>query len=107
MEKDSTESCELYLDTQANKIVLEGAVIFNTVAALRAKGVAVINTLVNVNIDLSKVTHADSSALALLIAWLRDAKVQQKTIEYHNLPQKMLDLGLFNGLDVVLPIFKK
>ena len=107
MKPNSVDSCKVYLDEQEDRIFLEGAVMFSNVANIRAAGADLIDTLVKVSIDLSKVTQADSSALALLLAWVRDANVQHKTIQYYNLPQKMLDLGRFNGLDVVLPIFKK
>lgn len=107
MKTNNTVDSKIYLHEQSARIMLEGEVTFKNVASLRDRGVAIIDNLVKVEIDFAKVTHADSSALALVIAWVRDANVQSKTIKYHNLPQKMLDLGRFNGLDAVLPIFKE
>ena len=96
---------DVALDELTNTMSLAGAIQFDNVTKIRDKGLKIINSLTTINVDLAEVTLADSSALSLLLAWQRDAQGQGKTIQYHNLPQQLLDLGQFNGLNLVLPIF--
>lgn len=98
---------QIFYQEATGKIFLAGVVTFKTASKIRVQGTQLFNSMPgNIEVDLAKVTQADSSALALLLAWMRDAKAQQnKTVKYYNLPQKMLDLGRFNGLDAVLPVF--
>lgn len=67
-------------------------------------GKELIKTLSTVRVDLSGMEQADSSTLAMLIEWVRNAKVQKKDIVFLNMPQFMLDLGRVCGLDSVLPV---
>lgn len=68
------------------------------------RGKELIKTLSAVRVDLAGMEQADSSTLAMLIEWVRNAKVQNKDIVFLNMPQSMLDLGRVCGLDSVLPI---
>jgi phospholipid transport system transporter-binding protein len=55
-------------------------------------------------IDLSGVTEVDSSALALLLAWLRRAKARGIKVELRALPASLLALARLYGVDVLLPV---
>jgi len=52
-------------------------------------------------VDLSTVTEADSSAVGLLLAWVRDAAVAGRRMRFENLPSnlksliKLYDVGEF------------
>lgn len=54
-----------------------------------------------VRVDLSAVTEADSSAVGLLLAWVRDAAVGGRRVRFENLPSnlksliKLYDVGEF------------
>ena len=55
-------------------------------------------------IDLSAVQDADSSALAVLFAWLRTAKKQQASLQIINPPAGLLSLAALYGVDDFLPL---
>ena len=54
-------------------------------------------------IDLAGVAEADSSALAVLLAWLRSATAAQRQLRYINLPAGILALADLYGVDELLP----
>ena len=56
------------------------------------------------SIDFSRIGNSDSSALALIITWLANAKKQNITIHLNNLPQQILDIAQASDLLDILPI---
>lgn len=58
----------------------------------------------SMNIDLAKVSRADSAGLALLVAWMRQAHETDKVISFHHVPAQMLAIANASGLDAILPI---
>lgn len=44
-------------------------------------------------VDFSGVSHANSAALALLLAWQEEAKRQQCTLNHQNLPESIQKLS--------------
>lgn len=73
--------------------LISGQIVFGTVVALRTEGDALIDAEPNPCFDFREVTRTDSSAVALLLAWLRKAKNAQKTVRFINLPQSMVDMA--------------
>ena len=45
-----------------------------------------------IRVDLSTVTEADSSAVVLLLAWVRDAAVSGRRVRFENLPPNLKSL---------------
>jgi phospholipid transport system transporter-binding protein len=81
-------------------VALEGELTLDTVAAffnraLPAGGVV---------FDFSGVTRVDSSALALLLAWLRRLKARGSAVELRALPESLLTLARLYGVDALLPL---
>lgn len=88
-----------------NDLCVNGRIDIANVAEARLLGTSIIDTMSNtVRIDLSGVQYADSSSLAMLVAWVRNAKVHNKGVTLINMPRFMLDLGRVCGLDTILPI---
>ena len=54
-------------------------------------------------VDLGEVTELDSSALALLLAWLREAKAGGRTIAFANLPESLRTIARLYGVEDILP----
>lgn len=55
-------------------------------------------------IDLSGITHVDSSAVALLLEWRRLAQRLGKGLEFVNLPENLLALAtLYGVVDLIRP----
>jgi phospholipid transport system transporter-binding protein len=55
-------------------------------------------------IDFSDITDIDSSAVALLLEWRRQALARGKTLEFVNLPPNLLALATLYGVaDLIQP----
>jgi phospholipid transport system transporter-binding protein len=54
-------------------------------------------------IDLSEVTEMDSSLLAAMLSWLRDAKAREHELTFTNLPDALLTIARLYGVDGLLP----
>jgi len=63
-----------------------------------------INTL---DIDLSQLERSDSSGLAMLIEWYREAELEGKNLTFLNLPTQMYDIARISGLHEILPFSMK
>lgn len=87
-----------------NDLCVTGHVDFTNVVEMNSIGEKYINGLQDVSVDLSGLSSADSSSLAMLVSWIRCAKSQHKAIVFKNVPQPILDLGRVCGLDAILPI---
>jgi len=53
-------------------------------------------------VDFKEVTKCDSAALALLTAWKRMAKQNNRQIQFANLPAQLMDLAKLSNLDKIL-----
>lgn len=53
-------------------------------------------------IDLAKVTDIDSSAVALLLHWRREATRLGKALRYVHLPQNLVTLAQLYGVDEMI-----
>lgn len=53
-------------------------------------------------IDFSNVTEIDSSAVALLLHWRREAQRLQKALRYIHLPPNLLSLAQLYGVDELI-----
>ena len=54
-------------------------------------------------VDLSEVTDIDSSLLAVLLAWLRDARTRNHDLTFNNLPEALQTIARLYGVDSLLP----
>ena len=54
-------------------------------------------------VDLSEVTDMDSSLLAVLLAWLRDARARDHDLAFNNLPEALQTIARLYGVDSLLP----
>jgi phospholipid transport system transporter-binding protein len=50
-------------------------------------------------VDLGEITELDSSLLAALLAWLRDARTGERDIAFANLPDALRTLARLYGVD--------
>lgn len=55
-------------------------------------------------VDLAEVTEMDSALLALLLAWLREAKAQRRELAFLNLPESLQTIARLYGVDGLLPV---
>jgi len=54
-------------------------------------------------VDLGEVTEVDSSLLAVLFAWLREAKRRGRSLALHRLPPDLQSLAQLYGVAELLP----
>lgn len=54
--------------------------------------------------DLGKVGAVDSAALAVLFAWLREAKTAGRSLVFARPPQQLLSLAAVYGVSDMLPL---
>jgi phospholipid transport system transporter-binding protein len=87
---------------EGERMVVSGALTLANVAeALRAGNLAIGDGIRSV--DLAEVGELDSSALALLLAWLREAKRRDRALEFRNLPQGLTTIAALYGVADLLP----
>ncbi|HET9576626.1 MAG TPA: STAS domain-containing protein [Usitatibacter sp.] len=80
---------------------LEGALSFGTLPAVLAeseKYAARTDLPDRLTIDFSAINGVDSSAVALLLEWRRQAQRLGKTLTFVNLPQNLLALAKLYGV---------
>jgi phospholipid transport system transporter-binding protein len=83
---------------------LTGTIGFADAARLLAEGDAAFATLESVEVDLARITRADSAGLALLIEWLLAARAAGKLLRYSNLPPAVVSLaGISDVAELLAP----
>jgi len=55
------------------------------------------------SVDLSEVTDMDSSLLAALLTWLREARAKERDLTFANLPEAAQTIARLYGVDGLLP----
>ena len=85
------------------RIALSGPVTLANVAALLDEGRKHLAEGVR-TVDLAEVTELDSALLALLLAWLREAKASERTLTFANLPESLRTIARLYGVDRLLPV---
>lgn len=94
-------------DAAGEVLALEGALSFETIPAVLAQSVdyaARGDLPERLTIDFAKVGAVDSSAVALLLEWRRQAMKRGKTLVFVNLPANLLALaGLYGVADLIQP----
>jgi phospholipid transport system transporter-binding protein len=86
-----------------DRMVVSGAVTLAGVAALLEQGRAQILEGARV-VDLSGVTELDSSALAMLLAWLREAKSRDRELAFTGFPEGLTAIARLYGVDGLLAV---
>lgn len=57
-----------------------------------------------ITVDLKAVTRADSAGLALLVEWLRLARLKARPLAFTNMPEQVRSLVRVNGLGHALGV---
>ena len=86
------------------RLYVSGVVSFDTVPRLSEQADHLFSRLERIDVDLSQVTRSDSAGLALMVEWMRQARLLQRPITYLNIPAQMLAIARVSGLDRVLPL---
>ncbi len=81
---------------------ISGPLTFDSVPAIYAASRAWFSGASGMTIDLAQVSTADSAGLALLIEWLRSARLAGAPLRFANIPSQMQELIRVNGLQDTL-----
>jgi len=88
---------------ESGRIVVSGPVTLDNVAAVVDEGRRHIEEGVR-TVDLGEVTEIDSSLLAAMLAWLRDARRLGHDLAFANLPASLRTIARLYGVDGLLPV---
>ena len=72
----------LTVDSVTKNIQVGGELIFSTVNEILEQAETVFEPIAILDIDLAQVERSDSAGLALLIHWIRMAKIKDKRRDY-------------------------
>jgi len=84
-------------------LYVSGALNMDTVPELYAQGLQYLNHE-GLILDFAQVETADSSAVSLVLGWMRVAKQNKRAVQVANLPSSMLSLAGLYGVAELLPI---
>ena len=84
-------------------MLVSGALTLASAKAVLLEGSTAIGQGVG-SVDLGEVDELDSSALALLLAWLREAKRLQRALVFTNLPPGLTTIARLYGVADLLCI---
>ncbi|TAK48240.1 MAG: STAS domain-containing protein [Betaproteobacteria bacterium] len=87
---------------EGQRIVVSGPVTLANVARVLEDGYTQIRDGADA-VDLAGVTELDSSLLAMLLAWLREARRLGRGLEFANLPQGLATIARLYGVVELLP----
>ena len=88
---------------EGRRILVSGPVTLNNVAGILEEGRRHIEEGVR-SVDLGEVTDMDSALLAMLLAWLRDARSHQRDLTFANPPESLQTIARLYGVDQLLPV---
>ena len=83
--------------------LIQGRITMDNASALLAEGLKLFvrDGLV---VDLSQLEEVDSSAVSLVLEWLREAQRNQRKLHFANLPDNLKSLAtLYSVLDLIQP----
>lgn len=84
-------------------MIVSGPVTLANVAGLLEEGRRHLAEGVR-SVDFAEVTEMDSAALALCLAWLRDAKAAGGSLTFSNLPDSLQTIARLYGVHALLPL---
>ncbi len=84
------------------RMIVSGPVTLANAAALLEEGRRHLADGVQ-TVDLGEVGEMDSALLALLLAWLRDARQRERPLAFAHLPESLRTIARLYGVDRLLP----
>jgi len=87
---------------EGRRIVLSGPVTLANVAGLLEEGRRHLAEGVR-TVDLGEISEMDSSLLALMLAWMRDARTRGGELGFVNLPESLQTIARLYGVEGLLP----
>lgn len=90
---------------ESGRILLSGDITHHSVLSVIETDI--MSNKSPITIDFSGVNRSDSSGLALMTRWARQARAANVEIKYEDVPPKLAALAKMSGLDSILSISVK
>jgi phospholipid transport system transporter-binding protein len=90
------------ISLEGDRLILSGGLTMDTVPALFADGLQYL-TRENLVVDFARVEAVDSSAVSLLLGWVRAAQKNNRELRVANLPPSLNSLAGLYGVSEMLP----
>jgi phospholipid transport system transporter-binding protein len=90
------------IQREGERLSVSGPVTLANVTQVLEEGYAAIRAGAGA-VDLKGVTELDSSLLAMVLAWMREAAKAGRTLRLDNLPAGLTTLAELYGVDELLP----
>ncbi len=91
------------IERQAGRLFVTAPLIMDNARSLLEAGRAALQAGEQI-IDLGQVAEADSSALAVMLGWMRGARLSRSTIKFANIPAGVRSLAELYGVAELLPL---
>jgi len=88
---------------EGRRILVSGPVTLSNVAGILEEGRRHIEEGVRI-VDLGEITEMDSSLLALMLAWMRDAAGRGGELGFANLPEALQTIARLYGVEGLLSV---
>jgi phospholipid transport system transporter-binding protein len=88
---------------EGRRMLLSGPITLENVVRVLQEGRQHIQEGVR-SVDLGEVTEMDSALLAMLLAWLRDARAHKRELTIANPPESLQTIARLYGVDQLLPV---
>jgi phospholipid transport system transporter-binding protein len=95
------------IEQKDGRMQISGDVTMDTVGELFVKGLALNgngNVDVELTVDCKNLGKVDSSAVSLMLVWLREARSKRFELNFINVPQNLLSLANLYGVSELLGI---
>ncbi len=92
------------IERAADRLFVDVPMVMGNAKALLAAGETVLPAKGAALLDFDRVREADSSALAVMLAWLRRASQQGVQVSFANVPQGVRTLAELYGVTELLPL---
>lgn len=86
------------MDSGGNIVHVSGRLTMETAADLFRKGVPLKDGVTDFVVDMAQVDVVDSSAVSLMLVWLRAAQRSQVRLAFINVPENLLSLANLYGV---------
>lgn len=90
------------IENRSGHLIIHGAIDYDSVVLLRRLGDEWIVKLTSPTIDFQECECCDSSGLALMMSWLRNARRHKKKIFFINVPQSLKSIARACNVDQIL-----
>lgn len=91
------------IEIEGNVVRVDGQLTLETSAALYNQGLPIKDGEKEAVVDFAKVGAVDSSAISLMLAWLRAAQARQLKLSFINVPENLISLAnLYGVADILL-----